>query len=572
MGRASTEGTLRVAAVHDVDILVIGSGAGGLTAAFTAADAGAKVLVVEKAAVFGGTSATSGGGIWIPNSADARAKGHADDPAAAFGYIKALIGNDVPDSKLHAYVDNAHRMLSYLEEKSDVRYTSYAYSDYHMDVAGSRDGWRTHDPIPLNADELGEDFAKMEPPHTLTLTFGRFTWTMEEAKLLLTMSPGAKPLLFKLMLKYMLDFPWRLKSKRSRRLTGGNALIGRLKLSLNAKGVPIWLNSPMKELINENGRVVGAIIERDGQRMEVRARKGVILASGGFDHNDALRKKYTPGTEADWSAGVPTNTGDGLIAATALGAATAALDSAWWGPGYMLEGEDRARVMFVERALPSSIIINQAGERYMNEAASYHVAGGEMLRCDKPEAGTRPSWFVFDARYRGKYALGPMMAGKPSADKRLPAPMRAILKKSDSIEGLARQMNVDPIRFAGTITRFNANAVKGEDPEFGRGASSYDRHYGDASVSPNPTLAPIAHGPFYAIPIYPCDLGTNGGLVTDDNGRILREDGLPIEGVYAIGNVSAAAMGRTYPGAGATLGPAMTFGWLAARHAMRVNG
>lgn len=362
---------------HEVDILVVGSGAGALTAAFTAADAGANVLVVEKSARYGGTSATSGGGIWIPDSADARAKGHADDPEEALGYIKALIGDDVPEAKLKAYVASAHRMLSYLEERSDVRYTAYAYSDYHMDVPGARDGWRTHDPIPLMADALGDDFWKMEPPHTLTLTFGRFTWTMAEAKLLLTMSPGAKSLLFKLMLKYVFDLPWRFKTKRVRRLTGGNALIGRLKLSLDAKGVPIWLNSPMAELITDKGRITGAVVEQGGQRIEIHARKGVILATGGFDHSEELRRKYLPQpTSADWSAGVPSNTGDGLQAGLKAGAATGLMDSAWWGPGFLLEGEDRARILFVERALPSSIIVNQAGRRYMNEAASYHVAGG----------------------------------------------------------------------------------------------------------------------------------------------------------------------------------------------------
>lgn len=561
---------------HEVDLLVIGSGAGAMTAAFTAADAGADVLIVEKSARYGGTSATSGGGIWIPDSADARAKGHADDPKEALAYIKALIGDDVPASKLETYVASAHRMLSYLAERSEVQYTAYAYSDYHMDVAGSRDGWRTHDPIPLMADRLGEAFSDMEPPHTETLTFGRFTWTMEEAKLLLTMSPGAKPLLFKLMLQYAFDLPWRFKTKRARRLTGGNALIGRLKLSLDAKGVPIWLNSPMVDLIvggqEKGGRITGAIVERDGQRIEVHARKGVVLASGGFDHSEALRKRYLPQpTSADWSAGVPSNTGDGLEAGLRAGAATGLMDSAWWGPGFLLEGEDRARILFVERALPSSIIVNQAGRRYMNEAASYHVAGGEMHRCNREGASTVPSWFVFDARYRGKYMLGPMMAGKPSADSRLPENMRKILKKADSLAGLAAQIGVDAAVFAGEIARFNAHAVKGEDPDFGRGSSAYDRHYGDASVTPNPTLAPIAEGPFYAIPIYPCDLGTNGGLQTDDNGQVLDTAGKPLGGLYAVGNVSAAAMGRTYPGAGATLGPAMTFGWLAARHAMRVN-
>lgn len=560
-----------VATQQEVDLLVIGSGAGGLTAAFTAADAGASVLVVEKSSRFGGTSATSGGGIWIPNSDDARAKGHADDPDEAFGYIKALIGDDVPDAKLNAYVENAHRMLSYLEQRSQVRYTAYAYADYHMDVAGARDGWRTHDPIPLMADRLGADFDRMEPPHTLTLTFGRFTWTMEEAKVLLTMSPGAKPMLFKLMMRYIFDIPWRFRTKRSRRLTGGNALIGRLKLSLDDKSVPLWLDSPMVELLRENGRIAGAIVERDGQRVEVRARKGVVLASGGFDHNMALRDKYLPHPSGDWSAGVPTNTGDALVAGTAIGAGADLLDSAWWGPGFLLEGEDRARIMFVERALPSSIIVNQAGRRYMNEAASYHVAGGEMHRANRPDAPTVPSWFVFDARYRGKYTLGQIMPGKPSADQRIPAPMRAILKKSETIEGLAQQMGVDAAAFSNAVARFNGFAVKGEDPDFHRGVSAYDRHYGDASVTPNPTLAPIAEAPFYAIPIYPCDLGTNGGLATDENGRVLDTEGRVIDGLYAIGNASAAAMGRTYPGAGATLGPAMTFGWLAARHATGVN-
>ncbi|MBO9696764.1 MAG: FAD-binding protein [Sphingopyxis sp.] len=553
-------------------MLVIGSGAGAMTAAFTAADAGAEVLIVEKSARYGGTSATSGGGIWIPGSADARAKGHADDPEEALAYIKALIGDDVPASKLETYVASAHRMLGYLAERSEVQYTAYAYSDYHMDVAGARDGWRTHDPIPLMADRLGDDFAKMEPPHTLTLTFGRFTWTMAEAKLLLTMSPGAKSLLFKLMMKYVFDLPWRFRTKRSRRLTGGNALIGRLKLSLDAKGVPIWLNSPMTGLVTEKGRITGAIVERDGERMEIHARKGVVLATGGFDHSEALRRKYLPQpTSADWSAGVPSTTGDGLAAGLKAGAATDLMDSAWWGPGFLLEGEDRARILFVERALPSSIIVNQAGRRYMNEAASYHVAGGEMHRCNRPDTPTVPSWFVFDARYRGKYMLGPMMAGKPSADSRLPENMRKILKKANDLSGLAAQMGIDPAAFVAEVGRFNIHAAKGEDPDFGRGASAYDRHYGDASMTPNPTLAPIAHAPFYAIPIYPCDLGTNGGLQTDSDGQVLDTQGRPLGGLYAVGNVSAAAMGRTYPGAGATLGPAMTFGWRAARHAMRVN-
>ncbi len=548
------------------DVLIVGSGAGGLTAAFVAAEGGARALVVEKTDYFGGTSATSGGGIWIPCSSLAKRAGFDDSPEAAYTYMKTLIGDDASDDKVRAYIDNAHRMLDFLEDKSEVRFVSAEYADYHMDVAGAKEAGRTHDPVPVYADRLGDDFKRLRPPHPLTLTYGRFTWTMEEAQVLMTSSPGAKRMLFKLMLSYALDIPWRFKSARSRRLTGGNALLAALKIAIDRLQVPLWLNAPMSELLMENGRVVGANVVRDGKVVGVRASRGVILAAGGFDHNPELRAKYSrqPSSVA-WASGSPSNTGDALHAGVKLGAKTALLDSAWWSPGFKLADEDRSRPLFVERALPGSIIVNQAGRRYMNEAASYHVAGGLMHAKNTPDAPTVPSWFVFDARYRGKYMLGLMAPASPEKDDKIPASMRAILKRADTIEGLADQIGVDRDSFAATVGRFNAAAASGIDDEFDRGKSSYDRHYGDQSVSPNPTLAPLNAPPFYAIPIYPCDLGTNGGLVTDLRARVLDCDDRPIPGLYALGNTTASVMGRSYPGAGATLGPAMTFGYIAAR-------
>jgi 3-oxosteroid 1-dehydrogenase len=556
----------------ETDVLVIGSGAGALTAAFVAAQSGARVLIVEKADCFGGTSATSGGGIWIPCSSVARRAGFEDSAESAHTYMKALIGEDVSDERIRAYIDNAPRMLDFLEDNSEAHFVAANYADYHMDEPGAKEGGRTHDPVPVSASRLGADFWRMRAPHPLTLTFGRFTWTMAEAQILMTASPGHQSVLFKLMASYALDIPWRFKSKRSRRLTGGNALIAALKLSIDKKNIPLWLNSPMKELIVEEGRVTGAVVVRDGKTVRVKANKGVIIAAGGFDHNPELRARYSPKpSDVAWASGSPSDTGDALVAGLKVGAKTALMDSAWWAPGFKLADEDRSRPMFVERALPGSIIINQAGKRYMNEAASYHLAGSLMHEKNSPAAPTVPSWFVFDSRYRGKYMLGTMTPATPDKDDKILPSMRAILKRADTVEELAAQIGVDAKALSETFERFNRGAVAGVDDEFERGKSAYDRHYGDKSVSPNPTLAPLAKPPFYAIPIYPCDLGTNGGLLTDTRARVLAEDGRPIPGLYAIGNCSASVMGRTYPGAGATLGPAMTFGYVAARDATGQN-
>jgi len=553
---------------HEVDILVVGSGAGALTSALTAAIEGADVLVVEKASRYGGTSASSGGAVWIPNSEDARRKGFTDSPQDAHSYMSSLVGDTVPADRVQAYLDQAPRMLAYMEARTHVAYEACAYPDYCMDKPGAKTGGRTHDPSPIMADRLGTEFAKLEPPHPLVLTFGRFSWTLAEAKLMATMSPGAKPMLAKLIARYLADIGWRLRTRRSRRLTGGNALLARLKLSLDEQGVPIWLDTPMISLIRQGAEITGAKVFHGGKTVSVRARRGVFLGSGGFDHNLNLREKYLPAPTGRWSAGVVSNTGIALEAGEAVGAATDRLASAWRTPGFFLENEDRPRPLFMERSLPFSLVVNQAGKRFMNEAASYHDAGNLIYQANGPDAGTIPSWLIFDAKYRSRYMVGLMIPGAPVMDRFLPEAMRKILRKSTTLAGLAVEIDVPKQALLQTVDRFNRMAKTGRDLDFQRGESAYDRHFADLSVKPNPTLGPLEKGPFYAIPIYPCDLGTNGGLVTDAAGCVLDRQGQIIRGLYAFGNAASSVMGPSYPGAGATLGPAMTFGWIAAHHAL----
>jgi len=296
----------------------------------------------------------------------------------------------------------------------------------------------------------------------------------------------------------------------------------------------------------------------------------VVLAAGGFERNPDRRARHMPAIATPTVSGSQeNNTGDSIVAATAVGTATMNLDMAWWAPVFSIPGEKRGRLCTIERALPGCIVVNQAGRRYMNEAASYHIVGRRMIDADRPDARSIPSWLVFDAAYRRKYPVGPILPLVP--DWALSAPIRSILKKASSLDDLARAMDVPANALAETVASFNAGAREGVDPAFQRGAAAYDRMYGDARVQPNPSLAPIDQGPFYAIPLHPGDIGTCGGLATNANAQVLGHDGSPIAGLYAVGNNAASVMGGSYPGAGSTLGPAMTFGFVAARHMTGAN-
>ncbi len=549
----------------DVDVLVVGSGAGALTAAITAHDQGGDVLVVEKSDMYGGTSATSGGGIWIPCNHLMKEHGQTDTADAALTYLKACVGDDVSEERLAAYVEKAPEMLKYMEDKSDVKFVSTPYADYLSDLPGSKDGWRTLDPVPMSATKLGKEFLNMRPPHPQTI-FGGFTITVNEAKTIITRSKGWKWIMAKLMISYRLDIPMRMKSKRHRRLCLGNALVGRCLTSIFSRGIPIWRSSPMTSLVTKNGAVTGAIISKEGKDMLVNTRRGVIMAAGGFEHNAEMRSKHLPGpTDTEWSATPGHNTGDAHKAAEEAGAALTLMDAAWWGPSVRLPGRDRSRILFAERALPGIYIVNEKGERFLNEAGSYDEVGRSL------QAYPMTSWVIFDRRAREKYGIGPLYPTAVHPDSKWNDAIKAVVKKADTIAELAALMDVDSAGLQATVDKVAKYSQTGVDEDFGSGGNAYDRYYGDPSITPNPCLAPLAKAPFYAFPVRPGDIGTKGGIDVDVNAQALDSKGTPIAGLYATGNTASSVMGHSYPGAGSTLGPAMTFGYVAAKHIMGAN-
>lgn len=555
----------------EVDTLVVGSGAGGLLSALVAADNHADVLVIEKEALWGGTSATSGAGIWIPASDQARAAGFEDNVDDAFTYVRKLSADNVPDANIRAFVENAASMLRWVTNKTEINYQAFPYPDYHAEnPGGSPTGFRTHMPLPIDGKRLGKDVETLRFSSPAASLFGYLNWHFDETYIMLFRAPGWWWHLTKSLARYWFDWPFRFKSRKDRRLTLGNALLGGLRLALNEKCIPVWLESPLVELISEKGKVTGAVVRHDGKDLRIKARKGVVLAAGGFDKNQAMRDENAPlYRNAYLSGGTSGNTGDSIRAGKALGAATLNMQSAWAAPVFYVPGEDRGRLCTIERALPGCIMVNQKGQRYLNEAASYHIVGQQMARREAEHQDASPTWFVFDHKYRHNYPVGPLYPIMPDWLQR--GEVRGILKKGKTIEALAVAMGVAPDVLAQTVARFNEHAVKGEDPDFHRGEAAYDKMYGDPRVGPNPCLAPIAKGPFYAMPIYPGDIGTNGGLLTDEKARVLDAKGKPISGLYAIGNNAASAMGESYPGAGVTIGPAMTFGYIAARDMTGAN-
>ena len=556
---------------QEVDILVVGSGAGGLLSALVAAENGASALVIEKEAQWGGTSATSGAGIWIPASDQAREAGFHDKTDDAFTYVRALSADNVPDANIRAFVDNAAPMLRWMGEHTDITYCSFPYPDYHAEnPGGSPTGYRTHMPLPLDGRALGKDVETLRFASPAASLFGYLNWHFDETYILLFRAKGWWWHLAKSLARYWFDWPFRFKSRKDRRLTLGNALAGGLRMALNRNNVPVWLESPMIELVEEKGAVTGALVKHKGKTLRIRARKGVVLAAGGFDKNPAMRKDYAPLYQtALYSGGTGGNTGDAITAGQAVGADVMNMHSAWAAPVFYIPGEDRGRLCTIERALPGCLMVNQQGERYLNEAASYHIVGQKMARRQAEHGDASPSWFVFDHTYRHKYPVGPLLPLVP--DWAQNGMVKTVLKKGRTIAELAADMGVDAAALEATIARFNSHAESGVDPDFQRGEAAYDKMYGDPSVTPNPCLKPLEKGPFYAMPIYPGDIGTNGGLRTDEKARVLDGKGKPIAGLYAVGNNAASAMGESYPGAGVTIGPALTFGYLAVRDALGVN-
>jgi 3-oxosteroid 1-dehydrogenase len=555
--------------VHEVDVVVIGSGAGGLAAAARAHDRGLKVLVLEKTALFGGTSAVSGGGIWIPNNDHIARDGGTDSEDDALTYLRAATRGTVTEARLAAYVRNAPGMLRYLEQNTPVRYRAVPfYADYYQNLPGAKPGFRTLDPEPFDARRIGGELLKMRETSPTMLIFGRMGMTTFEAVTLLARLPGWRKLALRIGGQYCFDLLWRLRSRRDRRLTMGSALVGALRRALMDRGIDLWLEARLESLVTEGSRVTGVEITRDGKRVAISARKAVILAAGGFESNQQMREQYLPQpTSAEWTAAPPCNTGDGIRAGQSVGGALDLMEHAWWTPTVHVPGEEKQRGLFSERALPGCIVVNRLGQRFANEAMDYLDFVAAMYEDHHKTGANLPAYMVFDSTFRQKYNAGPLVSASVIPDRRLPADwLGKAYFKAESLTDLARKIGVDADGLQESVRRNNGYAASGVDLEFAKGGNSYDRIYGDPAVQPNPCLGPILEGPFYALRLDAGEIGTKGGLLTDEHARVVDASGRRIAGLYAIGNTAASITGPSYPGAGATLGPALTFGYIAANH------
>ena len=555
----------------EYDVVVVGSGAGAMTAALTAAAHQRRVLVIEKTGEYGGTSALSGGGIWIPCNPHFKALGGEDTPEKAWTYLKNAIGDDIDEERVRTYIEKAPEMIEWLEKNSKVRYAvADKYPDYYPHIEGSLAGGRTLDPELFDLSELKDELPNLRMPSKGNLLMGKIAWTARQAHRAVSKSPGWRLMIIGLMLRYKLGFRWRKKTgqNRDRRTSLGNALIASLRASLLERDVDFWLNTEFMELVRNGERVNGVVVKRNGERVRIRANRGVILGTGGFEQNQLLREKYLPKpTNHQWSATPPgVNTGASLEAAQQLGAATGLMNKVWWVPSLLVPGEEKAQGVFAERAFPGAIVVNGQGKRFVNEASPYlEFVDAMYADNDVTNGQSIPCWTIFDSKFRFNYAMGPLMPSQIMPDSRLSKEwLNTVYWKANTLDELADQIGVDKSGLAQTVERMNRFAETGDDEDFQRGGNVYDRYYGDRNVKPNPCLASIAKGPFYAMPMQAGDIGTKGGLKTDKRARVLREDGNAIEGLYAIGNTSASVMGPTYPGAGSTLGPAMTFGYVAA--------
>lgn len=557
---------------QEFDVIVVGSGAGGMTAALCAAGEGLSAVVLEKADVYGGTSAVSGGGIWIPCNDDIPKNGGRDSYEEALGYVKLLTEGEVPEARIEAYLKNAPEMVRHLGKKFGVVFRGVKkYPDYYPDKPGGKDGYRSMEPVEFDASRLGAEFERMRPAFAGTQVMGRMSMNQVQAHTLFTKGKGWIGIVLRMMLRYWLDLPWRFKTKRDRQLTLGQALVAQLRHALLQQNIPLWLESGMESLIEDQsipgGRVTGVVVKQRGKTLRLQARRGVVLATGGFENNQAMREQYLPKpTNANWTGAPRINDGDGIRAGLALGAKLGFMNLVWGSPTVHVPGAASQTTLFVERCAPGCVIVNKQGKRFVNEAAAYPDVVTAMYQSDARGEGAVPAWFVFDATFRHKYPAGLFLPGQMQPDSALPKDwLDKVYFRADTLEALAAKIGVDAKGLVATAAKIGEYAKAGKDPEFGKGDTSIDRYYSDPTVTPNPCLGPVEKGPFYAIALYPGEIGTKGGLWADERARVQREDGSVIPGLYAIGNCSAAVMGKTYAGAGSTLGPAMTFGYIAAR-------
>jgi len=548
----------------EVDVLVVGAGAAGMTAALVGSLEGLDVLLCEKSDRVGGTTATSAGTIWVPGTRQSREAGFTDNVADAKRYLDAVIGAAL-DKRRDTYLQTGPHVVDYLDRRSEVKFTPYArHPDYLANRPGATIGGRPLAPLPFDGRLLGADFELVRPPIGEFMALGGMMIGRDDIE------PLARPLASLAALRAAASLLWRhardrLRYRRGTRLLMGNALVARLFYSLRRNGVPVWLNASLQELTVAAGRVCGAVLMVNGNPRRVTARRGIVLATGGFGGSVERLNDYVrpPLAHAVAFAGAA---GDGIRLARTLGAFLEEdhASAAFWTPvsetGWLDGGCGAFPHLSLDRAKPGLVAVNAAGRRFVDEAVSYHEFVIGMHRSHQ-SVPTIPAWLVCDREFIAKYGLGRVPPGRRSLRRFIAS---SYLVEAASLEALAGKIGVDAAGLRATVQQHNRFAETGEDQEFGKGSTEFDRHNGDPHHAPNPCLGRIAMPPYYAMAVYPSTLGSSVGLRADPDGRVLTEMGKPIAGLFVCGNDMASIMRGHYPGPGITLGPALVFAYRAA--------
>lgn len=558
------------------DVLVIGSGAGGLATAVAAAKAGLEVIVLEKEAWFGGTTARSGGVLWIPGNPKARELGIVDSPELARQYLRHEAGNHFDSERVEAFLATGPEMVDFFEAETDVRFEAVPeFSDYHPSAPGALEGGRSIVAAPYDAGQLGAEVKRLRPPlREITFVGMMFNASQEVAHFFnVTRSAGSAWYVARRLATHAAEMA---RYGRAQRLTNGNALVARLARSAFRLGVDIRTETPARSILIRDGKAIGATVETDTTRTQLLARRGVVLATGGFPHDAALRARlfpHAPTGTGHLSPAPPGNVGDGWRMAEAVGGTTdtSLPNHAAWIPVSRVPRKGEPDGVFphlVDRYKPGIIAVDETGARFVNEADSYHDFGQAMQKVCAGRAQTR-AWLICDHRALRRYGLGFV---KPFPIPIWPHLRSGYLLKGRTIAELARKAGIDPLGLEATLRDYNGPARDGRDPRFGKGDSAYNRYLGDKGHKPNPCVAPVETAPFYAVKVVLGDLGTFAGIRTDARARVLDSASMPIPGLYAVGNDALSVMGGSYPGGGITLGPAMTFGFIAARDLAQASG
>lgn len=545
-----------------VDLLIVGSGT-GLSAAIAGHENGLKSLVIEKSEYVGGSTALSGGAFWIPANPTLKADGSSDTLEKADKYLEAIVGDDAPAARWRKFLENGSSTVDMLLRTTPMKFFwAKGYADYHPEEPGGDALGRTCECRPFDVNQLGKNASNLRPglmaaPIPMPVTGYDYKWM----NLMMRKPFKAFPIIFGRLFQGVGGLAFGKKYT-----AGGQALAAGLYAGALKAGIPVVTNTKLVELVAEGERVVGAIVEQEGRRVTIKVNHGVVLAAGGFDHNMPMRHKYQSESLADhYSFGAGENTGDAILASQKLGTDIDLMEESWWFPAVApVKAGDNPQVLLAERSLPGSYMVNAKGRRFINEATNYMTFGQELIEAEKNGDPIGDMWLVFDQTYRNRY----MFAGSVYPRAALPAEWytEGIAFSANSPEELAKAIGLPEGDFIEGFNRFNKLAEKGKDEDFQRGDSAYDRYYGDPTVKPNPNLLPLK-GKLYAVKVVLSDLGTCGGLVTDENAQVLRKDKTTIIGLYAIGNTAANMFGRVYPGAGGTICQGLVSGYTVAQHA-----